>query len=80
VVLHACFDSPQKNWLGILRSPATRALARRNSELLFPANVAIRSVWQIEPACGIAKNQLYEKDLKVRELTLSGTAKCQIQA
>ena len=49
------FRFPPQNWLQArFRDDST--LGGRDSELLFPANVAIRSVWQIDQPAGIAKN------------------------
>jgi hypothetical protein len=54
--------------------------ARRDSELIFPANMPILSVWQIDPACWKRQNSALLKVPKVPQLSLSGAAKCQIQA
>jgi hypothetical protein len=54
--------------------------ARRDSGLIFAAAMVIPFVRQVDQPAGIAKTLLYEKDLKVRELSLSGTAKHPIGA
>ena len=46
-----------------------QASALWNAELLFPAKMAIPRVGQIDLPTGPVKVPLYEKDLKVAELT-----------